>query len=68
MLKHPVYFPIVWDGVQGKPRETMMQVLGAAAWLVGEYCRPHLETLAKRMGQKVWFDTIQVTAICWPLR
>lgn len=37
-----------------------MQVLGAAAWIVGEYCRPHLVTLAKRTGDRVWFDIIQV--------
>lgn len=40
----------------------MQQVLRAAAWAVGEYSRPHLETLAKnhRRGERVWYDVIEV--------
>ena len=51
---------------QGRSFSTMQQVLGAAAWIVGEYCRPHLETVAKnhRRGQRVWFDVVQVSFLC----
>lgn len=49
---------------QGRSCSTMQHVLGAAAWIVGEYCRPHLETVARnhRRRQRVWFDIIQVSA------
>ncbi|CAM9768696.1 unnamed protein product [Ectocarpus sp. 4 AP-2014] len=47
--------------ISGRSCSTMKQVLGAAAWIVGEYCRPHLETVARnhRRRQRVWFDIIQ---------
>ncbi|CAN0186855.1 unnamed protein product [Scytosiphon promiscuus] len=47
--------------ITGRSSGTMKHVLGAAAWIVGEYCRPHLETMARnhRRGERVWFDVIQ---------
>ncbi|CBJ32812.1 Coatomer protein complex,delta sub-unit [Ectocarpus siliculosus] len=47
--------------ISGRSCCTMKQVLGAAAWIVGEYCRPHLETVARnhRRRQRVWFDIMQ---------
>ncbi|CAN0299944.1 unnamed protein product, partial [Ectocarpus fasciculatus] len=47
--------------ISGRSCSTMQHVLGAAAWIVGEYCRPHLETVARnhRRRQRVWFDIIQ---------